>query len=192
MRAEDFRTTQDDSQPELSQQPIEAERIVLRPLRNSDAELVARHAGDRRIAQMTCAVPFPMSLEAAEEYVARALDTDRVEDIWVIDGTPGGAAPFLGVISLRYLGRDQSEVDYWVAPTFWNRGYASEALRALLEANPHDNRSVVASVFQDNPASARVLTGAGFTCLGEAEAFSLARGKHVPTWTYLKTLEGDG
>lgn len=192
MRAENMQAGGQRIESDLRQPVITAERILLRPVEAGDAELVARHANDRRIAQMTCAIPFPLSLEAAREYVARAQEDDRVEDVWVIDGTPGGAEAFLGVISLRYLGRDQSEVGYWVAPTFWNRGYASEALRALLEANPHDNRSVVASVFQDNPASARVLTGAGFVCLGEAEAFSLARGEHVPTWTYLKTLKGDG
>ena len=41
----------------------------------------------------------------------------------------------------------------------------------------------------DNPASARVLTNTGFEYLGDAEAFSVARGSTVPTWTYLKRLQ---
>ena len=170
------------------QSVIPAERISLRPFRTTDAQLVAQYANDQRIAQMTTSIPFPLSFEAAEEFVKSSLAPDRSEDVWVIDGAHTGMSALLGVISLKYLDRDQSEIGYWVAPAFWNRGYASEAVNAVLSANPHANRSVVASVFHDNPASARVLTATGFALLGEAEAFSLARGQHVPTWTYLKTL----
>ncbi len=171
-----------------SQPVITGAGLLLRPLVPDDAPLVARHAGDRRVALMTTSLPFPMTAEAAADYVARARAPDRIEDVWAIDGTPGGAAPFLGVVSLKPIDRGQSEIGYWVAPAYWNRGHASRAVAALLEANPHDNSSVVACVFQDNPASARVLTANGFECLGEAEAFSLSRGCHVPTWTYLKRM----
>jgi len=167
---------------------IEGSRFCLRPLRVSDADLVARYANDRRIAEMTTSIPFPLSLEAAEEFVARGLSADRTDDVWAIDATKSGEAALIGVISLKYLDREQSEVGYWVAPEFWNRGFAGSAVRALLGGNPHANSSVVASVFQDNPASARVLTSNGFANLGEAEAFSLSRAAHVPTWTFLKTL----
>lgn len=174
--------------PISRQGEIVGERISLRAFRDGDAALVARFANDRRVAQMTTSIPFPLSLEAAEDYVKRAFDDDRLEDTWVIDGTKSGAAALLGVITLKYLDREQSEVGYWVAPPFWNRGYASEAVNTLLAANPHGNKSVVASVFQDNPASARVMELTGFANLGEAEAFSLSRAAHVPTWTFLKTL----
>ena len=60
--------------------------------------------------------------------------------------------------------------------------------RALVVANPLKNATMFASVFQDNPASARVLTNAGFEYLGDAEAFSVARDAKVQTWTYLKRL----
>lgn len=170
------------------QEKIGATRFDLRPLALSDAALVAQYANDARVALMTTAIPFPLSLEAAEEYVARTIGPDRIEDVWVIDGGKSGRSNLLGVISLKYLDRNQSEVGYWVAPAFWKQGYASEALAALLAANPHHNKSVVACTFQDNPASARVLESNGFVNLGEAEAFSLSRAAHVPTWTFLKTL----
>ncbi|NOX42107.1 MAG: GNAT family N-acetyltransferase [Alphaproteobacteria bacterium] len=174
---------------QIHRQPvISSPRFDLRPLRATDAELVARYANDKRVAQMTTSIPFPLSQEAAAEFVARAGARDRDEDIWAIDASKTDGSELLGVISLKYLDRDQSEVGYWVAPEFWNQGYASAALACLLEANPHANRSVVACVFQDNLSSTHVLSGNGFACLGEAEAFSLSRAAHVPTWTYLKTL----
>ncbi len=174
---------------EITRQPVlEAERIKLRPMQISDAALVACYANDERIAQMTTSIPFPLPLDAAEEFVSEAIAEDRSVDVWSIDGSKSGGSTLLGVISLKYLDRNQSEVGYWVAPEFWNRGYAREALAVLLDGNPHANHSVVASVFQDNKASARLLASTGFAWLGEAEAFSLSRAAHVPTWTYLKSL----
>ena len=76
-----------------------------------------------------------------------------------------------------------------MAPAFWNTGIASEAVKALVAANPQGNCTIFAEVFQDNPGSARVLTNTGFQYLGDAETFSVARGALVPTWTYLNKLD---
>ena len=50
-------------------------------------------------------------------------------------------------------------------------------------------KTIFGSVFQDNPASSRVLTNAGFEYIGEAESFSVARSAMVTTWTYIKKLD---
>ena len=84
------------------------------------------------------------------------------------------------------MDRGQSEIGYWVAPAFWNTGFASEAVKAMVAANPHNARTIFAEVFQDNPVSARVLTNCGFEYLGDAEAFSVARNAAVQTWTYIR------
>jgi RimJ/RimL family protein N-acetyltransferase len=172
---------------------ISAGRFLLRPVRRSDAGLFSMYAGDRRVAEATQSIPHPMPPGASEAYVARAMKPGSAEDIWVIDGTAAGLPEVLGVISLKRMDetkwdRGQSEIGYWVAPAFWNTGIASEAVRALIGANPQKNRTIFAEVFQDNPGSARVLTNAGFEYLGDAESFSVARNARVPTWTYLKKL----
>ncbi|MGP3698444.1 GNAT family N-acetyltransferase [Rhodobacter sp. NSM] len=163
-------------------------RLVLRPVRKSDAGLFAMYAGDRRVAEGTRGIPHPLPPGAAEAFVTRAMADKRPEDVWVMDGSASGLSEVLGVISLKRMDRDQSEIAYWVAPAFWNAGYASEAVRALIEANPQASRTVFAEVFQDNPQSARVLTNCGFEYIGDAEAFSVARNSRVPTWTYIRRL----
>ena len=172
----------------VNQPVIETERLILRPIRRSDAGLLEMYGADERVARMTRTIPHPLPPGATEAFVARALSDDRAEDTWVLDGTSSGLGEVLGLIALERMDRDQSEIGYWVAPAFWNTGLASEAVRALVEANPKANQTMFASVFQDNPASARVLTNCGFQYLGDAEAFSVARGAPVPTWTYLKRL----
>ena len=163
-------------------------RFVLRPVRRSDAGQFAIYAGDRRVAEATRAIPHPLPPGTAEAFVARAAREGGDEDTWVMDGLTSGLPELLGVISLRKMDRGQSEVEFWVAPAFWNIGIASEAVNALVAANPQKNSTIFAEVFQDNPGSARVLAHAGFQYLGDAESFSVARGVCVPTWTYIRKL----
>ena len=173
----------------VNQQLVETDRLILRPLRRSDAGALEMYCTDERVARMTRNVPQPVPPGATEALVARALDEERTEDVWAMDGSATGLSEVVGLISLERMDREQSEIGYWVAPAFWNTGLASEAVRALIEANPQNAKTLFASVFQDNPASARVLTNAGFEYLGDAEAYAVARGTTVPTWTYLKRLD---
>ncbi len=174
---------------QITNQPvIEAERFILRPVRKSDTGLLELHMGDERVARATGTIPHPLPPGATEAYVARALSPDRQEDVWVMDGVRSGLAEVLGVVLLRPMDRSQSEISFWVAPAFWNAGIASEAVRSMVAANPQKARTFFAEIFQDNPASARVVTNAGFEYLGDAESYSLARGATVPTWTYVKRL----
>lgn len=172
----------------VNQQVIETERLMLRPLRRSDAGTLRIFSSDERVARMTRDIPHPLPPGAVEGFIARALAEDRHEDVWVLDGSGAGQEALLGLISLQRMDRSQSEINYWVVPAFWNTGLASEAVRGLIEANPRGDKTMFASVFQDNPASARVLTNAGFEYLGDAETYAVARGATVPTWTYLKRL----
>ena len=176
-------------QDQITAQPvIEAGRFILRPLRRSDAGLIAMYTADRRVAEGTRAIPHPLPPGATEAYIARAQAENRAEDVWALDGSANGLAEVLGVVSLTRIEDDQSEVGFWVGPGFWNTGFASEAVSALVAANPHNSRTLFAEVFQDNAGSARVLTNCGFEYLGDAESWSVARGARVPTWTYLKKM----
>lgn len=172
----------------LGQPVIETERFVLRPLRPSDAGMIAHYTADRRVAEGTRAIPHPLPPGAAEGFVARALSPDRTEDVWAIDGSSQRLAEVLGVISLTRMEGDQSELGFWIGAGFWNTGFATEAVEALVAANPHQARTLFAEAFQDNPGSARVLTNCGFVYLGDAESWSVARGARVPTWTYLRKM----
>ncbi|TCM77325.1 GNAT family N-acetyltransferase [Rhodovulum steppense] len=174
----------------VSSQPvIEATRFVLRPVRRSDAGLLGLYTGDERVARFTRSIPHPLPPGTTEAFIQRAQNRDHSEDVWVMDGAAQGLSEVLGVIGLDRMERDQSQIGYWVAPAFWNTGLASEAVHALIAANPQGCKTIFAEVFQDNPGSARVLTNAGFEYIGDAEAFSVARGAKVATWTYLKKLD---
>ncbi len=172
----------------VNQPVIETERFDLRPLRRSDLGLIEMYAGDVRVASNTTSIPHPLPPGVIEAFIARAVAEQRDFDCWAMDGSKSGGAEVMGLITLSRLDRNQSEVGFWVAPAFWNTHLASDAVMALVSANPLRNQAMFATVFQDNPASAKVMTNAGFVYLGDAETYCLARDAAVPTWTYSRKL----
>ena len=182
------RTVRPSAGAEPDQIEIAAGRFLLRPLRGSDVGLIAHYSADRRVAEGTRAIPHPLPPGAAESYVARAMAQGRNEDVWAIDASESGLGELLGVVSLTRIEPEQSELGFWIGPGFWNTGLATEAVAALVVANPHGSRTLFAEAFQDNPGSAKVLTNAGFSYLGDAESWSVARHARVPTWTYLRKM----
>ncbi|MEM8977952.1 MAG: GNAT family N-acetyltransferase [Pseudomonadota bacterium] len=171
------------------QAPLVTDRLTLRAPRLSDKGLLEQYCADKRVAEMTTSIPHPLPPGATEAFIARANDEARSEDIWILDGSENGMPEVIGAIGLQRLDSNQSEIGYWVAPGFWGQGYAREALSQLVEKNPQGVRTYFGSVFQDNPASARVLTHCGFDYIGDAESHSVARGAQVGTWTYLRKLD---
>lgn len=172
----------------LEQPTIQTDRFDLRPVRQSDGGLIELYWTDKRVARMTTTIPHPLPPGTTAAFLRRVMAKERAEDVWAMDATREGGPEVMGLISLERVDQHQSEVGYWVAPAFWNSGLASQAVQALVEANPYGDATMFASVFQDNPASARVLTNCGFQYIGDAEAYSVARGAAVPTWTYIRKM----
>ena len=109
----------------INQPVIECERFDLRPLRVSDKGVIEMNAGDERVARMTTSIPHPLPPGAADAFIARSLADEREEDVWAMDGQKSDRPEVMGVIGLKRMDRNQTEVGYWVAPAFWNTGLAS-------------------------------------------------------------------
>lgn len=175
--------------PTLDQPEVPADRFDLRPVRPSDAGLIEFYTSDDRVARATTSIPHPLPPGATEAFIDRAQDAARSEFVWVMDGTKTGGPEVMGVISLDQIDVGQCEISYWVAPAYWNSGVASAAVASLIASNPLHSRTLFATVFQDNAASARVLTNNGFQYLGDAETFNVARNAKVATWTYSRKMD---
>lgn len=174
-------TTQD-------QAVLTSERLRLRPLRRSDMGLIDLYASDKRVSLNTPSIPHPLPPGATDAFVTRVMAGQGDDVVWAMDASGVGMDELVGIVSLKRMDRDQSEIGYWVAPVVWNTGLASEAVTTLLTANPTGAKQIFGSIFQDNPASARVLTNASFDFIGDAEEFCVARACVVPTWTYIRQM----
>jgi RimJ/RimL family protein N-acetyltransferase len=159
---------------------IETDRLALRALRPSDAGPMTLYCSDPRVARMTTSIPHPYPPGAADAYIASSLSGRTGETVWAIDGTPVGTEELIGIIIFRPA---KGEIGYWVGPPFWNTGYASEALGAVIAHVFGQGRAadLTASVQVGNDASAHVLEKAGFAEVGAGQSFSVARGELVAT-----------
>ena len=63
------------------QEEIVTERLLLRPLRMSDAGLIAHYCADRRVAEGTRSIPHPLPPGASEAFVSHAMSPKRDEDV---------------------------------------------------------------------------------------------------------------
>lgn len=161
-------------------QRLRTERLLLRPLRASDAGPISLYAGDARVARMTTSIPHPYPPGAAELFIQRASAPDTGDVHWAVDATPIGGAEFVGVVGFHpRIG----EVGYWIGPPFWNTGYVTEAVTAIVTHIFETGlaETLVEQVFADNPASAHVLEKLGFHATGAGESFSVARREIVAT-----------
>lgn len=71
----------------------------------------------------------------------------------------------------------EREVTYWIGRTYWGRGAATAALRALLAVEPQ--RPLHARAAADNTGSLRVLDKCGFVVTGHDRGFANARGEEI-------------
>jgi RimJ/RimL family protein N-acetyltransferase len=148
---------------------LSTERLLLRGAVHADAERVAELANDAGVATMTTSMPFPYGPDDAQTFVAKSNACDwNLEPGFVIEHRNFGV---VGAISFKTTANGRPELGYWLGRAFWNRGYATEACRAVLDWARRDWRRklVVAGHFADNPASGQVLCKAGFLYTGDVE-----------------------
>src|ERR1043166_2784008 len=107
---------------------LETERLVLRAPRLEDAKAVAQLANDRRIAENTARIPHPYSLADAEKFIA-SVNRDDGETAFLI--TRENAV--LGAVGISTSEREPPELGYWLGVPFWGNGYATEAVRAVID-----------------------------------------------------------
>jgi RimJ/RimL family protein N-acetyltransferase len=151
---------------QISREPafpvLRTERLTLRVPRPSDAENIALIANDRRIAENTARIPHPYGIAEAEQFITEA-------------NGGAGDTTFAIILHDEAIGacnldprKDGPEVGCWLGATHWGNGYATEAVRALID---HAFGDLKYEVLQSgarvtNPASRRVLEKCGFQWTG--------------------------
>jgi RimJ/RimL family protein N-acetyltransferase len=141
---------------------LETARLRLRAPYRDDVKAIVRFAGDRCVAENTARVPHPYTASDAEEFIA-AVNRQDGETTFMITlaGEPVGTCG----VEPRDSG---AEIGYWLGAPFWGRGYATEAVRALIDHAFGDlgHDALAAGARVSNPASRRVLEKCGFQWSG--------------------------
>jgi [ribosomal protein S5]-alanine N-acetyltransferase len=153
---------------------ITTERLILRPFDLSDAPAVQKLAGAREVAYNTLLIPHPYPDGAAEAWISKPRGDHELNFAIVVRET-GELAGGMSLIINR--DHDRGEIGYYIGVAYWNRGYATEAGRAIIRHAFEDLglHRVHAEHFTRNAASGRVMQKIGMRHEGTLR-------QHVVKW----------
>lgn len=168
--------------------PIKTNRLVLSPIALSDLEAVHTLNSYPEVDRYNT-LGIPTSLDetqalvldriASNEASPRQRYTLKIED---------AENPFMGMIGIN-LGKANyfsAEIWYKLHPDYWNQGFASEALTALLHFGFTELKlhRIEAGVATGNIASIKVLEKCGFQREGNHRQILPIRGEWVDNYSY--------
>jgi RimJ/RimL family protein N-acetyltransferase len=158
---------------------LETKRLWLHWPRAADSAAITAFATLAEVAQMTAAIPHPYPPKEADRFIFKA----RAENaaglaLHLAMTRKSGPRVIFGVISAVAIGEKDVEIGYALAPEMWGKGFASEAVRMVVDTifalTPA--MRILANSRANNPASRRVLEKSGFAYVDSGLDMLAARG----------------
>lgn len=159
---------------------------VLRSWCASDLLSLVAHASHADISRgLRDRFPYPYTGDDGRAWLARAVD--EADRAWAIE--IDGAA--VGGVSLHPgsdVQRHSAELGYWLGRSFWGRGIMSTVVTAFAGPAMQAFRlhRLYATVYENNPASMRVLEKAGFAREGVQQSAVVKRGELLDLIVYAR------
>ena len=142
---------------------IITDRLVLRPWSLNDKYDLYNYAKNPNIGLM-CGWRPHTDLNNSEEILKMVLMNDKTFAITLNDISIGSIGYMTKGESNINLDDNEVEIGYWLAEEYWNNGYMTEALNALinyLQQELHYN-NLYCAYFEENNRSKRVLEKCNF------------------------------
>ena len=137
--------------------------INIRPWKEGDENSLVKYANNVNISRnLRELFPHPYTLRDARTWIAFNKDMLPALNMAVIlsDQVIGA----IGIALKEDIYRKNAEIGYWIGEPFWGRGYATAAVRLMVDHTflNYDVTRIYASMFEHNIASRKVLEKAGF------------------------------
>lgn len=141
---------------------IETERLIISSLREEDIPFIVEYLQEKVFSELTSNIPYPYSEEDARfwlEMSERAFEMKSAFTFAIRDKTE----KIIGAIGLHDRGDDKAELGYWLAKPFWNKGFVTEAAKAIIDFGLKELQfnKIYATHFLHNQASGKVLQKIG-------------------------------
>lgn len=145
---------------------IETERLVLRPWRESEAEILYKYASDPDIGPIAGWPPHT-SVENSLEIIRTVFSAPETYAVVLKDsGEPVGACGimFADCLHSAAMKPGEAEIGYWIGKPYWGQGFIPEAVKALLSRcfNELALDAVWCGYYDGNIKSKRVCEKSGF------------------------------
>lgn len=166
----------------INRLPIEAERLIIRRFTETDAQAFLSWRADEEVARYTLwAFPYPKSEAEAfcrEQSGYTEFPIGRWVQVFIEERETGAPVGDIG-LGLDVDGDGVLEIGYSIHRDHWGKGYATEAVRAVIPvvAEAIGATRVKAEIDARNPASGKVLTKLGFEAGPLQEKRSFVKGE---------------
>lgn len=141
--------------------------IVLRPWRESDADLLPAIANCKEIADnLRDGFPHPYTINDAKKWLAIAMKYNHGKTKYFAIEKDGVLVGSIGMVQQEDIYRMNAEIGYFVGKQFWGQGIISVALKLIVPYifENFDVIRIYAEPYTHNQASRRVLEKHGFIC----------------------------
>ena len=171
---------------------LETERLLLRPMKASDAEEVYRNwTSDPEVATFMRWSTHP-NVEATREWLAseeQEEESDLLYDWGIVFKETG---ELIGSGGLSWSEEKQVyELGYNLMRKYWGRGLMTEAAKKMVEYGVQElnAKKIFGCHAVDNPASGRVMEKLGFRYYGNSSYQSFDKQKKFDAKEYLLVVE---
>lgn len=148
---------------------VRTERLVLKPYSEADAKPIAALLTDPEITK-TFMVPEFETAAQAEALARKLIAFSRIEDTVHLEYGVYLEGRLIGFINDCGAEHGEIEIGYVIAPAYQGKGYASEAVGAVIgELREMGFRKVTAGYFEENAASRRVMEKCGMKPNGHSD-----------------------
>jgi len=139
---------------------IHTNRLVLDKLSFHDIPTVVKHAGNKKIADTTLNIPHPYKEQDAVFWINSANQGFEKKSQFTFAIRIKTSNELIGGIGLKIDNRfNRAELGYWIAEKYWNYGYATEAVEAILNFGflELNLNKIYATHLEENTASGKVM-----------------------------------
>ena len=164
---------------------LKGDKVSLWTITKEDLKKIWEYFGDFGLRKFIHMRWEPIYYENEEKWYEELINNIKKDVVFEIVENPSKKiVGLIGIHKINWHSR-YGEIGYWIWKEFWNKGYATEAVRLMLKyAFEYLNLNKIwARVMEPNKASQRVLEKNGFRLVGR-----LRKHEYVPEMGYVDVL----
>ncbi|REC48836.1 GNAT family N-acetyltransferase [Chryseobacterium pennipullorum] len=141
---------------------IETERLILSQLEEKDIPPIVEFLQHRIFSDLTSNIPYPYTENDAEFWlkISKEAFAENTGYTFAIRNKNG---EIIGAIGLHDRDDDKAELGYWIGIPYWNKGYVTEAAKAVVDFGfkTLGFNKIFATHIPHNPASGKIMEKIG-------------------------------
>lgn len=167
-------------------------RLILDQIKPADIPDIVSYAGNIKITENTRTMPHPYREEDAISWINMANQGFKNRDNYIFAMRFRATDAFIGGIGLTLnKENNRAELGYWLAEDFWNLGFTTEAVQAILQFGFEklNLNKIIAAYLITNETSGKVMIKNGMTKEAEFKDHDIKKDHTVTDSKYISLIQ---